>query len=329
MSNLHEIAAQMVAPGKGILAIDESHRTCKKRFDAVGVEFSEEKRREYRQLLVTAPGIDESLSGMILFDETLRQKTDDGRAFVDVLSERGILPGIKVDTGSKPLALFPNEEVTEGLDGLRDRLKEYSEIGAKFAKWRAVINIGSDFPTKGGILANCHALARYAGLCQEAGLVPMVEPEIMMVGDHSAERCQEVAEQVWTTLFEQLEVMNVDLKGTILKTSMVLSGTTASTQADVAEVARLTVESFKKTIPSELAGIVFLSGGQTSEQATAHLNEINKTKDLPWPVSFSFGRSIQQPCLNHWAENQADGSGAQEKLAYWAKQNSLATKGEL
>ncbi|HEY5714093.1 MAG TPA: class I fructose-bisphosphate aldolase [Candidatus Gracilibacteria bacterium] len=330
MSDLHAIAAAMVAPGKGILAIDESHGTCKKRFDALGVEFTEENRRHYRQLLTNAPGIEKGLSGMILFDETLRQSNDQGVPFVKTLESKGILPGIKVDAGSKPLALHPGEEVTEGLDGLRERLKEYAQLGAKFAKWRAVINIGKGLPTDGGIYANCHALARYAGLCQEAGIVPMVEPEIMIDGDHTLARSQEVCEKTWTVLMDLLKFFNVDLKGTILKTSMVIPGKSCPTQASHVEVADATVASFKKVIPAELAGIVFLSGGQNAYDSTMHLNEMNKRhKDCPWPISFSYGRGIQQPALELWAKDpKGNYDEAQKILAHRCAMNGLAASGK-
>jgi fructose-bisphosphate aldolase class I len=332
MSDLHIAAAAMVAKGKGVLAIDESTGTCKKRFDLLNVECSEENRRLYRQLLVTAPAED-YLSGMILFDETLRQKTDDGVPFPQVLSEKGILPGIKVDTGAHELALHAGEKVTEGLDGLRARLAEYKELGAKFAKWRAVITIDTEknFPSAACYKANAHALARYAALCQEAGIVPMVEPEILYDGSHDMATCKKVSEEIWTTLFAEMAEQGVDMKGAILKTSFVLNGKTSGKENTAAEVAKETVDSFLKTVPTDLGGIVFLSGGLTGDESTAFLNEINKTyTDLPWNVSFSYGRGIQQDALDKWsgdssAENVA---AAQEILTARARDNGLASKGE-
>lgn len=326
---LKQTAQAMVASGKGILAIDESHGTCKKRFDALGVECNEETRRAYRGLLVTAP-VGDSVSGMILFDETIRQKTDDGRPFPKVLSDAGILPGIKVDTGAKELALHEGEKVTEGLDGLRDRLAEYAELGAKFAKWRAVITIkGDEMPSSACIHANAHALARYAALCQEAGLVPIVEPEILIDGDHTQERCYEVSARTWQKLFKEMKDQDVVLEGVILKTSMVLSGKDAADRADHQQVAEQTVKCLKENVPAELAGVVFLSGGQTDEDSTIHLNLINKLEEeKPWPLTFSYGRSIQRPALDSWAKNPDDIEGAQKKLAHRAKMNGLAAKGE-
>lgn len=332
MSDIHAIAAAMVAKGKGILAIDESTGTCTKRFDALGVESNEENRRLYRQLLVTAPA-EEYLSGMILFDETLRQKTDDGMPFSEVLSRKGILPGIKVDTGAKDLALHPGEKVTEGLDGLRERLAEYKTLGAKFAKWRAVITINTEknLPSKACYKANAHALARYAALCQEAEIVPMVEPEILYDGDHDMATCKKVSEEIWTILFAEMAEQGVDMKGAILKTSFILHGKGSGKENTAAEVAKETVESFLKTVPHDLGGIVFLSGGLTGDESTAFLNEINKTyTDLPWNISFSYGRGIQQDALEQWsgdssAENVA---AAQEILTARARANGMASKGE-
>lgn len=325
---LKDTAAAMVAEGKGILAIDESMGTCEKRFSALGVECNEENRRLYRQLLVTAPGAENYLSGMILFDETLRQKTDEGVPFPQVLSERGIIPGIKVDKGTKPLALHEGELATDGLDGLRDRLVEYVELGAKFAKWRAVITIGEGLPSMACIRANMHSLARYAALCQEAGLVPIVEPEIIIDGDHTIERCYEVSALTWKTLFAELAEQGVMLEGTILKTSMVLSGKDASERAGHAEVAEQTVKCLKENVPAELAGVVFLSGGQSEQDSTIHLNEMNKNGELPWPLSFSYGRGIQGPALQIWAANMNDVDRAQRALVLRSKFNGLATKGE-
>lgn len=329
LQTLKKTAKAMVAPGKGILAIDESHGTCKKRFDALGVPCDEEHRRQYRQLLVTAPGIEEAVSGYIMYDETLRQATDDGMPFAKVLENKGILPGIKVDSGAKDLALHPGEQVTEGLDGLRERLAEYRKLGAKFAKWRSVITIGDGLPSDACLMANAHGMARYAALCQEAGIVPMVEPEILLDGGHSIERCYEVSARTWTVLFEQLREQGVALEGAILKTSMVLSGKDASKRADRPTVAAQTLKCLKENVPAELAGVVFLSGGQGDTEATVHLNLINRsTEQAPWPLTFSYGRSIQRPALEAWAKNPADVAGAQKLLVHRAKMNGLAAKGE-
>lgn len=332
MSDLYAIAAKMVAKGKGILAIDESTGTCTKRFDALGVECTLESRRQYRQLLVTAPA-EEYLSGMILFDETLRQKTDIHEPFPQVLEEKGILPGIKVDTGAKDLALNPGEKVTEGLDGLRDRLKEYKALGAKFAKWRAVITIDieNNLPSEACYKANAHALARYAALCQEVGIVPMVEPEILYDGTHDMATCKKVSETIWKTLFAEMAEQGVDMKGAILKTSFVLNGRGSGKENAPAEVAKETVDSFLKTVPENLGGIVFLSGGLTGDESTAFLNEINKTyADLPWNISFSYGRGIQQDALNQWNGDSSEENvtKAQELLVGRARDNGLASTGE-
>lgn len=328
LAALQQIAQAMVAPGKGVLAIDESHRTCTKRFEALGVECDEPSRRAYRGLLVSAPGVESAISGMILFDETLRQANDEGKAFPQILQDKGIIPGIKVDTGAKDLALHPGEKVTEGLDGLRERLAEYHQLGARFAKWRAVITIGENMPSEACIMGNAHALARYAALCQEAGLVPMVEPEILLEGDHSIERCYEVSARTWTVLFEQLREQGVALEGTILKTSMVLSGKGAAERADAQEVAEMTVKCLKENVPAELAGVVFLSGGQTPAESTVHLDLMNKIGGMPWPLSFSYGRGIQQPALETWARDHQAIGEAQEKLVHRAKMNGLAAQGQ-
>lgn len=328
---LQKTAQAMVASGKGILAIDESHSTCAKRFAAIGVECTPETRRAYRGLLVTAPGIEEAVSGMIMYDETLRQATDNGVSYPDVLKQAGMIPGIKVDTGAKDLALHPGEKVTEGLDGLRERLEEYRSLGAGFAKWRAVIKIEGDaLPSEACVMANAHALARYAALCQEAGLVPMVEPEILIDGSHSIEECYAVTGHVLRTLFAEMKSQGVAFEGAILKVSMVLSGKEAADRADVNEVADMTVKCLKENVPAELAGVVFLSGGQTAEESTAHLNAMNKHhQDLPWPLSFSYGRAIQGPALDLWGQDQvANIQKAQAALTFRAKMNALASKGE-
>lgn len=326
---LKATAAAMVAPGKGILAIDESHGTCAKRFDSIGVECNEESRRAYRGLLVTAEGVEEAIAGYIMFDETIRQATDEGVKFPEVLKSKGVIPGIKVDTGAKDLALNPGEKVTEGLDGLRERLAEYKELGAGFAKWRAVITIGDGIPSDACIYANCHGLARYAALCQEAGIVPMVEPEILMEGTHTIEKCYEVSAKTWTILFEQLREQGVMLEGTILKTSMVIPGKDSGQEASVDQVAEMTVKCLTENVPAELAGVVFLSGGQSAADSTIHLDAMNKAySDLPWPLSFSYGRALQAPTLAAWGENQADIAGAQRLLVHRCKMNGLAAKGE-
>lgn len=329
IEQLEEIARAMVAPGKGIIAIDESNNTIRKRFDAVGVECTEENRRAYREMLLTTPGLGEHISGAILYDETIRQKTRDGVPFTQVMMKNGIIPGIKVDKGTFPLAGCPGEVVTEGLDGLRDRLKEYYALGARFAKWRAVINIGDDIPTGTCIEANSHALARYASLCQENGLVPMVEPEVLMDGSHDIETCYEVTEVVLRSLFGALYDFNVMLEGTILKASMVLPGKDCAEQASVEEVAAATVRCLKASVPALLPGIVFLSGGQSDEDATAHLDAMNRMGPHPWPLSFSYGRAMQSAALKLWAKDMAGNyAAAQKTVAQRAKENGLAALGK-
>jgi len=330
MSNMQlvEVAQAMVAEGKGILAIDESTGTCQKRFDSIGVECTEENRRQYREMLLTTAGLGDHISGAILFDETLRQSTADGVSFVDVMQQAGILPGIKVDKGAHPLAGHKGEKATDGLDGLRERLSEYASLGAKFAKWRAVITIGENMPTSACIEANCHALARYAALCQEAGIVPMVEPEVLMDGNHSLDECYEVTEATLRNLFNQMYEQNVLLEGAILKASMVVSGSNASERAGVEEVASATVQCLLNSVPSALAGVVFLSGGQSDEEATAHLDAMNKLGNFPWPLSFSYGRALQAPSLATWGEDtNANVAAAQRKLAHRARMNGLAATG--
>jgi len=329
IEDLESIAQAMVAPGKGIIAIDESTNTIKKRFEAVGIENTEENRRAYRELLLTTPGLNEHIAGAILFDETIRQKTRDGVPFTEVMKKNGIIPGIKVDKGPVPLAGFPGDVVTEGLDGLRDRLAEYVKLGAQFCKWRAVINISDDNPSSTAIEANCHALARYAALCQEAGLVPMVEPEVIMDGNHSIEVSYEVHEAVLRSLFNALYEQNVMLEGTILKVSMVIPGKDCDEQAEVEEVAEATVRVLKSTVPASLPGIVFLSGGQTDEQSTAHLNAMNHIGPHPWPLSFSYGRAMQQAALKLWSKDmKANYAEAQKTVAARAKENGLAALGQ-
>ncbi len=328
-AELEATARAMVAKGKGILAIDESHPTIKKRFDTINVDSTEENRRTYRDLLITAPGGNEYISGMILFDETIRQSTSDGTPFPQALIDHGIMPGIKVDTGAKDMAAHPNEKVTEGLDGLRDRLAEYKSLGAKFAKWRAVITIGEGIPSRGCINANAHALARYAALCQEAGIVPMVEPEVLMDADNTIERCYEVTEQTLNTVFAALYDQGVAYEHTILKTNMVISGKKCATQADVQTVADMTVRCLLHSVPAALPGIVFLSGGQSAELATAHLNAMNASyPDLPWPLSFSYGRALQEPCLSAWSGKEENVEAATQALLHREKCNSLACNGK-
>ncbi len=331
IDQLPEIAQAMVARGKGIIAIDESNATIKKRFDTVGVENTEENRRAYREMLLTTPGLGEHISGAILYDETLRQKTKDGVPFTQVMMDNGILPGIKVDKGTTPLAGFPGEVVTDGLDGLRERLNEYAGLGAKFAKWRAVININIEdgMPSDTCIEANAHALARYAALCQEAGIVPMVEPEVIMEGEHDIDDCFVVTEKVLRSLFNALYQHNVMLEGTILKASMVIPGKDCPDQASAEDVADYTVQCLKSAVPAALPGIVFLSGGQSDEDSTAHLNEMNKQENLPWPLSFSYGRAMQSAALKIWGQDIVNNvAKAQETVHARARANGLAAMGE-
>lgn len=329
IEQLAETARAMVAPGKGIIAIDESAGTCQKRFDAVGVDCTEENRRAYRELLLTAPNANEYLSGAILFDETIRQKTKDGVPFAKYMMDNGMIPGIKVDKGTHALAGFPGEVVTEGLDGLRERLKEYYQLGARFAKWRAVINIGEDIPSGTCIEANAHALARYAALCQEQGLVPMVEPEVLMDGDHDIDTCYEVTEVTLRALFDALYNHNVMLEGTILKASMVLPGKDCADKASVEEVAEATLMCLKSAVPAILPGIVFLSGGQSDHDATAHLDAMNRMGPNPWPLSFSYGRAMQQAALKLWSQDMTGNYAEAQKTVFErAKANGLAALGK-
>jgi fructose-bisphosphate aldolase class I len=328
IDQLPEIARAMVAPGKGIIAIDESTSTIKKRFDAVGIECTEEHRRAYREMLLTAPTLSDHISGAILYDETIRQSTRTGVPFTQVMLDNGILPGIKVDKGAMPLAGFPGELVTEGLDGLRARLEEYARLGARFAKWRAVITIGEDMPSSTCIDANAHALARYAALCQEAGIVPMVEPEVLMDGDHDIEVCYDVTEATLRSLFAALYEQNVMLEGTILKASMVVSGKGCPEQANVAEVAAETIRCLKAAVPAILPGIVFLSGGQSSPVATANLNAINASGPHPWPLSFSYGRALQDEAIKAWKGDPKLVAAGQKAFHARAKLNSAARFGK-
>jgi fructose-bisphosphate aldolase, class I len=325
---LSKTAAAMVAKGKGILAADESSATCETRFKSVGVECTEENRRAYRGLLFTTPGVEQYLSGVILFDETLRQKTNDGVPFGDYLAKKGIIPGIKVDAGAKDLPLCPGEKVTEGLDNLPRRLAEYFKMGARFAKWRAVITIGKDIPTHTCIYANAHALARYAAACQEASIVPMIEPEVLLDGDHSIERCEEVTEQTLRATYAACAAYNVRSECLILKTSMVVSGKNNARQAGVDEVAERTVKVLKRTVPASQPGIVFLSGGQSDEAATAHLNAMASMKGLPWPLTFSYSRALQNPALKTWKGQSGNLSAAQKAFYHRAHMNGLAAQGK-
>ena len=328
ISKLVDTAQAMVGEGHGILAIDESQGTIKKRFDGVGVESTEDNRRNYRSALLTTPGLGDHISGAILFDETLRQSTPDGRPLVQVMQEAGIIPGIKVDKGAKALAGHPGEKVTEGLDGLRERFAEYSDLGARFAKWRAVIGIGEDIPTSACIEANAHALARYAALAQESDLVPIVEPEVLMNGNHDLDTAYEVTEATLRAVFNQLFDQGVVFEGTVLKASMVISGDQASDRAGVEEVADATLSCLLNTVPAAVAGIVFLSGGQDDQEATAHLDAMNRMGDFPWPLSFSFGRALQQAALKTWSQNMDQPEKCQKVLKHRAEMNGLAAMGQ-
>jgi fructose-bisphosphate aldolase class I len=327
-SLLAKTAAAMVAKGRGILAADESAGTCEKRFKSVGVECTEENRRAYRGLLFATPGIEQFVSGVILFDETLRQKTSEGVPFAEFLAQKGIVPGIKVDKGAKDLALCAGEKVTEGLDGLRERLAEYFKLGARFAKWRAVITIGDGLPTHTCLYANAHALARYAALCQEASIVPIIEPEVLLDGDHSIERCDEVTEATLRATYAALAAHNVSFEHAILKASMVVSGKENARQAGVGEVAERTVRVLKRTVPAAQPGVVFLSGGQSDVDATAHLNAMAVMKGLPWPLTFSYSRALQNPALKAWRGSRDNVAAAQRAFHHRAHMNSLACQGK-
>ena len=329
MTNLKDIANKMTEKGKGILAADESTPTCKKRFDSIGVESTFENRNEYRDLLITAEGMEQYIGGVIMFDETLRQSTtcSENILFPDFLNSKNVVPGIKVDAGAKDLAGFKGEKVTEGLDGLRDRLAEYYDLGARFTKWRAVITIGNNIPSMGCYQANAHALARYAALCQEAGLVPIVEPEVLMDGSHTINECYKVTEKALKMTFAELRTQNVSMEGMVLKPNMVISGLNCEDQASIDQVAEMTLQCLKSNVPESVTGIAFLSGGQSSDDAIAHLNAMNAMDDnLPWNLTFSYGRALQQDALNTWKGINRE--AAQKAFLNRAKANSLATTGD-
>jgi fructose-bisphosphate aldolase class I len=326
-TELYDTANEIVADNRGILAADESSGTIKKRFDTIGLESTEENRRAYRDLLFTTPGLEDSVSGVILYDETIRQSSADGTPFPELLAGRGIIPGIKVDTGAKPLAGAPGETVTEGLDGLRERLEEYRGLGARFAKWRAVIAIGDGIPTAYCIQVNAHALGRYAALCQEQGLVPIVEPEVLMDGDNDIEACYRATRRTLHKVFDELYHQRVDPQGILLKPNMVISGKGSPTQASAEQVAEWTLRCFRETVPAAVPGIVFLSGGQSDEQASENLNAINSLGEQPWVLSFSYGRALQAPALKAWGGKSENVEAGQSFLALRARCNSAAVAG--
>jgi len=323
-------AKALVAGDKGLLAMDESNPTCNKRFSKLGIPQTEEARRAWRELIVTSPGLGESISGVILYDETIRQRKKDGTPLIKAITALGIIPGIKVDAGAKDMAGHPGEKITEGLDGLRDRLKEYFQMGARFAKWRAVIALGEGIPSRGCIEANAQALARYAALCQEAGLVPIVEPEVLMEGEHTLAQCLAVTEEVLRTVFHHLYTQRVMLEGVILKPNMVLPGSACSMQETVDEVADATVKCLLRAVPAAVPGIAFLSGGQSGELASARLNAMNLRfkSQLPWALAFSFARAIQQPAMEIWSGQDANVKAAQQALLHRARCNRAARRGE-
>lgn len=327
---LEDIAAKMMSPGKGLLAADESSGTIKKRFDAIGLASTEESRRDYREMLFrTEEAMTKCISGVILYDETIRQNAVDGTPLVDLIKQAGSVPGIKVDEGAKAMAAHPGEKVTEGLDKLRERLKDYYELGARFSKWRAAIAISDTLPTIGCVRANTHALARYAALCQEVGIVPIVEPEVLMDGEpgtHSIDRCSEVTEAVLRQLFDDLAEARVRLEGAILKPNMIIDGSKAR-KASVEEVAERTVACFKRAVPAAIAGIAFLSGGQSEEEATAHLSAMNAIEGKPWPMTFSYGRALQSAALEAWGGKSENVAAGQRAFAHRARMNSLAATG--
>jgi fructose-bisphosphate aldolase class I len=327
LQQLQSTAQSLVAEGKGILAADESTGTIKKRRDSIGVESTEETRRAYRELLFTTDGAEEFISGVILYDETIRQSASDGTPFPELLESKGIIPGIKVDLGAKPLALTDGETVTEGLDGLRARLEEYRELGARFAKWRATYSIASDKPSEYCVWTNAHALARYAALCQEADIVPIVEPEVLQDGKHTIGESRKATGRVLQAVYTELHDQRLDFRGTLLKPNMVLSGYDASDRASAEEVADVTLECFYKHVPAAVPGIVFLSGGQSDEDATAHLNAMNARGPHPWQLSFSYGRALQAPALKAWGGKPENVDAAQRAYYHRAKMNSAARTG--
>src|SRR5438270_9149260 len=329
LDELHRVAEAMVAPGRGILAADESSGTIKKRFDAIGVENTEDNRRDYREMMFrTSEAMSKYVSGVILYDETIRQKAKDGTPLVKIIEKAGALPGIKVDKGTKPMPFCPGEVITEGLDGLHERLAEYRGLGAKFAKWRAVIDIGAGIPSYTAIKANMHALARYAALCQDEQIVPIVEPEVLMDGGHDVDTCYSVTEWVLRTVYNELFEARVALEGTVLKPNMVISGKKAGKRASVDEVAERTVQVLKATVPATVPGIAFLSGGQSDEEATAHLDAINRIGDLPWSVTFSYGRALQAAPQKAWSGKTENVAAAQRAFNHRAMMNGLATLGQ-
>lgn len=327
-AELQATARAMVAPGKGILAADESTGTIKKRFAAIQLESTEESRRRYREMLFTSPSLAEHIGGVILFDETLRQKSGDGVPFPRLLADAGVVPGIKVDKGAKPLAGFPGETVTEGLDGLRERLAEYRQLGARFAKWRAVIDIADGVPTDFGIAANAHALARYAALCQEADIVPIVEPEVLMDGDHDIERCEAVTDRVLDAVFHQLFAHRIYLEGIVLKPNMVIAGKKCPRQSSVEEVAQATIRCLRRHVPPAVPGIAFLSGGQSETEATANLDRMNRIGGVPWQLTFSYGRALQASAIQAWGGRDESFSAGQSAFAKRARLNGLARSGQ-
>jgi fructose-bisphosphate aldolase class I len=324
---LDQNAIAMVAPGKGILAADESTGTIKKRFDKIRLESTFESRRAYRELLFTAAGAEKYISGVILYDETLRQKAADGTPFPQLLAARGILPGIKVDAGAKPLAGFPGETVTEGLDGLRERLAEYRTLGARFAKWRAVIDIAAGIPTRACLEANAHALGRYAALCQEASIVPIVEPEVLMDGEHTIDRCEEVTDATLELVFDELFRQRIRLEAMVLKPNMVIAGKKCPAQAKPAQVAEATVRCLRRRVPAAVPGVAFLSGGQSEAEATLHLSLMNRSGPLPWQLSFSYGRALQQSALDAWRGESGKVAAGQRAFLQRARLNGLARNG--
>ncbi len=329
IDELKSVAGAIVAKQKGILAADESNPTIKKRFASIKLDSTKENRRRYRELLFTSDGIERYISGVILFDETLRQSTRDGIPFAKLLSDRGIIPGIKVDKGAKALALYPVDKVTEGLDGLRERLAEYKQLGAKFAKWRAVIQIdGRDLPSAYAMRANAHGLARYAALCQEADIVPIVEPEVLMDGDHTIDRCEAVTSQMLENLFAELNAHRVVLEGVLLKPNMVIAGTKCTHQANVQQVAEVSVRCLNRYVPAAVPGIVFLSGGQSAEDATGHLNAMNAMGPHPWKISFSYARALQAPVLATWKGKENNIAAAQKVFLKRCRLNGLARAGK-